>query len=446
MRIAGGTAKIFRVLSNCFQFFYKKFKMLRAIYSLILYLIIPFILLRLLWRGCKMRDYWQRWHERFGFTTLPPGCLWIHAVSVGEFQAAIPLIQQIKYRHPHLAILVTTMTVTGSQRVQAVFGDQVHHAYLPYDLPDAVARFLQRVQPSLLILMETELWFNLLHHCQQRHIPVILANARLSEPSARGYHKIAMITRKMFNAINEIAAQTAQDAQRFIDLGMKPAKVHLIGNIKFDARLPEDLAIRAQQLRQSFGTRPIWIAASTHDEEEVQVLAAFAEIIRQLPETLLILVPRHPERFVKVANLCEKSGYSVVKRSEATPCSAATQIYLGDTMGELILLYAVSDVAFIGGSLVAVGGHNMLEAAAVGVPVIFGTQIFNFAEIGQNLLAINAAHQITNAAELAAIVVDYLSYPELRNQVGQRGLQFVQQNQGALARLIQLMTPYLNRN
>ena len=414
--------------------------MLRALYSLLLYLALPLILLRLFWRGCKMRDYWQRWHERFGFVTVPHGCIWIHAVSVGEFQAAIPLIQQMKLCHPQHAILVTTMTVTGSQRVQQVFGDKVYHVYLPYDLPDAVARFLQQTQPKLLILMETELWFNLLYHCHQRHIPVILANARLSERSARGYQKIAPITRKILSYINHIAAQTSQDAQRFIHLGMNPEKVHIIGNLKFDASLPENIWIQAQQLRQSLGNaRPIWIAASTHDEEEVQVLAAFAAITRQLPETLLILVPRHPERFNKVANLCEKSGYSIVKRSENTPCHSATKIYLGDTMGELILLYAVSDVAFVGGSLVTVGGHNMLEAAAVGIPVIFGTHIFNFAEIGRNLLAIHAARQVENTTELAAAVVDYLTHPELRKQAGQRGLEFMQQNQGTLARLLHLI-------
>jgi len=221
---------------------------------------------------------------------------------------------------------------------------------------------------------------------------------------------------------------------------MNPAKVHIIGNLKFDASLPENIWIQSQQLRQSLGNaRPIWIAASTHDEEEVQVLAAFATITRQLPETLLILVPRHPERFNKVANLCEKSGYSIVKRSENTPCPPTTKIYLGDTMGELILLYAVSDVAFVGGSLVTVGGHNMLEAAAVGIPVIFGTHIFNFAEIGRNLLAIHAARQVENTTELAAAVVDYLTHPELRKQAGQRGLEFIQQNQGTLARLLHLI-------
>lgn len=417
--------------------------MQRIIYSFLLYLAIPLVLSRLLWRGWKHHGYWQRWQERFGFVTAPVGCIWIHAVSVGEFQAAIPLIQQLK-QHCRQPIFITTTTVTGSQRVRTVFGDHIYHSYLPYDLPDATTRFLHRVQPSLLILMETELWFNLLHHCQQRQIPVILANARLSERSARGYRNIASITRQMLNCINQIAAQTAQDAQRFIDLGMNPAKVQIIGNIKFEARLPASLAIHAQQLRQSLGnSRPIWIAASTHDAEELQVLTAFAEIKRQLPETLLILVPRHPERFTKVANLCVKSGYSVIKRSDNLPTTVAMDIYLGDTMGELILLYAVSDVAFIGGSLVAVGGHNMLEAAAVGIPIIFGKHIFNFAEIGHNLLTIGAARQVENAAALATVVVDYLQHPEVRHQAGQQGLQFIQHNQGALTRLLDIINTYV---
>lgn len=418
--------------------------MLRTLYSLLIYLLTPLIFLRLLWRSFKSPEYRQRWQERLGFVNIPPGCIWIHTVSVGEFQAAIPLIQQLKQRFPHIPLLITTMTVTGSQRVRATLGNTVQHCYLPYDLPSATARFLQQAQPKLLILMETELWLNLLHHCQQRHIPVILANARLSERSARGYQRIAPIFREITSKINCIAAQTTSDAHRFINLGVDAAKIQVLGNIKFDARLPPDLTEQTQQLRQFLGTRKIWIAASTHEGEEVQILAAFAKIYAQRPETLLILVPRHPERFDKVAILCEKSNYSISRRSKNQPCTAHTQIYLGDTMGELILLYSISHVAFIGGSLVAVGGHNMLEAAAVGIPSIFGQHIFNFTEIAQNLLAIGAAKQVTDADELATVVLDYLQHPEHSQHAGQRGLNFIQQNQGAVAKLLETVTIFLN--
>lgn len=418
--------------------------MLRTLYSLLIYLLTPLIFLRLFWRGFKAPEYWQRWHERLGFVNITPGCIWIHAVSVGEFQAALPLIQQLKQHFPHTPLLITTMTVTGSQRVHATFGNSVQHCYLPYDLPGSTARFLHRVQPKLLILMETELWLNLLHHCHRHHVPVILANARLSERSARGYQRIAPIFHEITNKINYIAAQTPADAQRFIQLGVEAEKVQVIGNIKFDAKLPPDLTEQTQQLRQFLGTeRKIWIAASTHEGEEIQVLTAFAKIQAQLPEILLILVPRHPERFDKVAILCEKSNYLISRRSQNQPCTKHTQIYLGDTMGELILLYSVSKVAFIGGSLVPIGGHNMLEAAAVGIPSIFGQHVFNFTEIAQNLLAVEAAKQVTDVDQLATTVLDYLQHPESIQHAGQRGLNFIQQNQGAVAKLLEIITTFL---
>lgn len=416
---------------------------MRFLYSLIFYLLVPIILLRLLWRGVRTPAYWQRWSERFGLiSTRPPSQnLWIHAVSMGEVQAAIPLIQALRTRFPDQFLLVTTMTPTGSQRVQEVFGDSVWHVYLPYDLPDAVARFLTRVQPKLLILMETELWPNLLHACQQRAIPVILANARLSASSAAGYQRLGGFMSKTLAAISAVAAQTELDAARFIKLGVPATKIHVTGSIKFDTHLPVNLLERAKILRSHLGTnRAIWIAASTHQGEEQPVLEAFQEIRQEIKNLLLVLVPRHPERFNRVAALCVRQGFVIARRSEGNVCTPTTDIYLGDTMGELLLLYAASDVAFVGGSLVPIGGHNLLEPAAIGLPVIMGPHIFECEEIGSQLLEAQAAQQINDARQLAQAVKMYLSDMTLKRQTGEKGRSFVKHNRGALERLLLLLS------
>ncbi len=419
---------------------------MRRLYTILLYLLIPFILLRLLWRGIRAPLYWQRWSERFGFISpLPkPHSLWIHAVSMGEVQAAIPLIQALATQFPTYPILVTTMTPTGSQRVREVFADQVWHVYLPYDLPSAIARFLTRTQPHLLIIMETELWPNLLWACQQQHIPVILANARLSAPSAAGYQRIAGFMRKTLANLSAVAAQTKVDAERFIELGVPPAKIQVTGNIKFDSQLPIDFAKTATQLRNQWGSkRPVWIAASTHEGEEEIVLDAFATLKSEFEDLLLILVPRHPERFNRVATLCQQRGFLTVRRSQGESSTAATDIYLGDTMGELPLLYGAGDVALVGGSLVPVGGHNLLEPAAVGLPVLVGKYVFECEEICHKLLAAQAAQQVSNAEQLAQAVKRYLQDALLRQQTGEQGRRFVEKNRGALERVLSIIYIYI---
>jgi 3-deoxy-D-manno-octulosonic-acid transferase len=360
--------------------------------------------------------------------------LWIHAVSMGEVQAAVPLIQALRTRFQ--SILVTTMTPTGSQRVREVFGDSVSHVYLPYDLPGAMARFLDRVQPRLLIIMETELWPNLLHACQQRAIPVILANARLSASSAAGYQRIGGLTRKMLTSVTAVAAQTEVDAARFIDLGAPPSNVHVTGSIKFDSRLP---AKKAENLREQWGiSRAVWIAASTHEGEEVAVLDAFYHLKQTFNDLLLVLVPRHPERFNRVAALCKRRGFVVARRTEGN-VNTQTEIYLGDTMGELPLLYAACDVAFVGGTLVPIGGHNLLEPAAVSLPVIMGPHVFECAEICRQLLEAQAAQQVNDAAQLANAVKMYLNDAALKRQTGENGRLFVEKNRGALERLLTII-------
>jgi 3-deoxy-D-manno-octulosonic-acid transferase len=419
---------------------------LRYFYTLLFYLFTPVILLRLAWRGWRAPAYWQRWPERFGF--LPKlsrtNSVWIHAVSVGEVQAAVPLIQALQSRFPKQSLLVTTMTPTGSQRLREVFGEKVAHVYLPYDLPDAIARFLTRVQPRFLILLETELWPNWLSACRRRAIPVILANARLSAPSAAGYRWISGLMREMVGGVSIIAAQTEEDAERFLAFGARPAQVQMTGSIKFDSPLPTNLPVQVERLRQQWGRdRLVWIAASTHAGEEEQVLDAFATVRPLFKNLLLVLVPRHPERFQGVAMLCQQRGYVVVRRSEGQTCSAATNIYLGDTMGELPLLYAACEVAFVGGSLVPIGGHNLMEPAAVGVPIIVGPYLFECAEIARRLLAAGAALQVNNSVELARVLAMYLGDANLRKETGEKGRFFVQQNRGALERLLGLVSRYL---
>ena len=410
---------------------------MRYLYSLTFYLLFPMILLRLWWKGLKVPAYRQRLKERLGFfPTLPePGCIWIHAVSLGEMIIAIPIINALKKRYPHLKFLITTMTVTGSGLASKQVNDELSHVYVPYDLPGVVQRFLNRVQPRMLIIMETELWPNLLHYTASRKIPILLANARLSERSARGYRFIPALTRQMLLNINLIAAQTKEDAERFNRLGADSKRVAVVGNVKFDTPVPMELVEQGYALRRSWmGSRPTVIAASTHAGEEEKILKAFSELIKTFPEALLILVPRHPERFEEVALLCKKCGYSVVRRSENQPCNMETQVFLGDSLGELFLYYAASDVAFVGGSLVPIGGHNLLEPAALGLPIISGPHIFNFARISKLLQEADALVWVDDEKSLAKIWSELLSDEFRRTEMGKRGMGVLEGNRGALQR------------
>ncbi len=407
------------------------------VYTALLYLAAPVVLLRLWWRGRRNPAYRHRWAERFGAAPeLPEGCLWVHAVSVGEVRAAVPLVRALQQRHPQHPVLVTTGTPTGSQQVRQTLGDSVAHCYLPYDLPSAVRRFLARTRPQLGLIMETELWPNLYRACAAAGIPIIVANARLSARSARGYAYFARLTRATLSHIRLVAARSAADAQRFHALGMPAERIEVIGNIKYDLTLPADLPTQGQHLRRElFGQRPVWIAASTHAGEDEQVLAALAQVRRHHPDSLLILVPRHPERFDAVAAHCQTAGYPLVRRSSGQACSADTAVYLGDSMGELLLLYAAADVAFVGGSLVPIGGHNMLEPALLGLPVVFGPQIFHFEEAAQQLLDAGGAQLAADAHALADNVAYWLSDASARQQAGESGRQTVLANRGAVARL-----------
>ncbi len=415
--------------------------MVRAIYTLLLYLLLPLVFLRLLWRSIKAPAYRRRWNERLGWFRRPDswGGVWIHAVSVGEVQAVLPLIRQLLDDHPKLPITVTTTTPTGSARVREQLGEQVFHVYFPYDLPTALTGFIRRVRPRVLLMVETEIWPNLLYACRQQGVYSVLANARLSEKSARRYARLGRFGRDTFERIDHVAAQAEADAGRFRDLGVAPENISVTGSIKFDMHIPASLEEQVEVLRREWGGRPVWVAGSTHEGEDELVLFAHHHVLSRFPNALLVLVPRHPERFERVGGLCKRERLRMARRSRTGDYSAETQVYLGDTMGELPVLLGSADVAFIGGSLVNTGGHNMLEASAQGVAVCFGPHVFNFSTISQMLLEQDAAQQVQSEAQLGGLVADWFEDASRRAEVGENGRRVVEQNRGALARLLALL-------
>lgn len=411
------------------------------IYTSLLYLAVPVALLRLLWRSRRAPGYRERWQERLGRTGIspPPGGIWIHAVSVGEVQAIAPLVQLLLDEHPGLPITLTTTTPTGSEQARRLFGERVWHSYMPLDLPAFIGRFLDRVQPRHLLMVETEVWPNLLRTCRGKGVKTLLANARLSERSLRGYRRFGTFARRVFGDINRIAAQSEADAERFAQLGVPRGQIEVTGSIKFDMTIPASVIEQVEVMRRNWADRPVWVAASTHEGEEEIMLAAHARLLRQLPEALLILVPRHPERFERVVSAIIRAGFEPVRRSEGRLPEGGDPVYLADTMGELPVLLGAADAAFIGGSLARVGGHNMLEAAAQGVPVCFGPHTFNFALISRMLLDAGAARQVGDASELAQVLQSWLGDASRRSEAGEAGRRIVEQNRGALQRLYRML-------
>jgi len=424
----------------------------RFLYSVFFYLILPLVLVRLLWRASRAPAYRHRIAERFGFFKSPAhtGGLWVHAVSVGESIAAAPLINYFLAQHPHLPVVVTTMTPTGSERVQAMFGDRVFHVYAPYDLPDAIARFLNRIQPQLAVIMETEIWPNMVCQTEARGIPLVLANARLSARSARGYGRLGSLSRDVFSRFSKVVAQSAADGARFASLGVPEANLTVSGSIKFDLAIPAELYKHASELRSLWlGDRPVWIAASTHAGEDEVLLAAHRALLAQHPDAVLILVPRHPERFPKVAELIASSDLNFERRSAslasaaAAPVANTTSVILGDTMGELLLLLGCADIAFVGGSLIGHGGHNTLEPAAWGLPVVTGLSDFNFAEISALLEAAGGLQKIDGDRALAEVLQTLFAAPLYRERQGAAAKAVVDNNRGALQRLLAIIEGYL---
>lgn len=410
--------------------------MWRYIYSTLLYILLPFVLIRLLWRSRNAPGYRHRWAERFGFSKIPTQYqqgIWIHVVSVGEAIAAAPLIQSLSEQYS-LPLIITTTTPTGSERVQALLPQNAYHVYCPYDLPGSVKRFLDKARPQMAIFMETEIWPNIIEYCYQRNVPTIIANARLSERSKVGYQRVAKIIQPTLSKITLLAVQYHQDAQRFKELGVKPEQIKITGNMKFDMPISASLLESAESLRQQWGAnRPIFVAASTHEGEEEIILQAFQTILQNHPSTLLVLVPRHPERFDRVYQLCEQSGYKTARRSKPLEDQQEDySIFLGDTMGEVRLFCAASDIAFVGGSLIQRGGHNLLEPAAFKLPVITGPHTFNFAEPTTLLTQAQALSVVNNSQQLASIVDQLINDSQYRTQLGERSLKVVEHNRGAL--------------
>lgn len=417
---------------------------MRRFYSLLLYLLLPYVFFHLLWRGRKQPGYLQHVGERFGFYGKKPKrpLIWLHTVSVGETRAAAPLVNALLERYPDHRILLTHMTPTGRETGESLYGERVLRCYLPYDFPWAVRRFLRHYRPAIGLLMETEIWFNLIAECRAAKVPLLLVNARLSEKSRKKFAKVPGLTREALRNLAGIAAQTADDAARLRDLGA-PA-VEIIGNLKFDIAPPERLVARGKALRLDFGVdRPVFLAASTREGEEILFLDALPHFAT--PGLLIVIVPRHPQRFDEVAQLMETRGIRYQRRSENRPIGPETQVVLGDSMGELFAHYTACDLAYIGGSLLPLGGQNLIEAAAAGTPVLIGPHTFNFTEASELAVQAGAALRVADTTELAATANRLLADPAALGAMAQAGLDFSQRHRGATARLMALIEPHLAR-
>lgn len=414
------------------------------LYNLLLLLLLPLIPLRLLWRARKQPEYLDHVGERFGFykATVTRPVIWLHAVSVGETRAAAPLVEALLARYPDHAVLLTHMTPTGRATGEALFGERVLRAYLPYDYPFAVRRFLRHFRPRLALFMETELWPNMVAGCGQADVAACLVNARLSDKSARRYARFPRLAAGLFGGLAQVLAQTEADAARLRQLGAK--MVSVTGNLKFDVTPPPDVADKGQALRAQLGrARPILLAASTREGEEVLLLDSLDQCA--VPDLLLVLVPRHPQRFDEVASLLEKHGLKFQRKSANENVAPETRVVLGDTMGEMFSYYAASDVAYVGGSLLPYGGQNLIEACAMGVPVLIGPHSYNFAQATEDAIAVGAAQRIGDATELMRAAGDLLKNEAARKTMSDAARAFATAHRGATARTMHELEKMLAR-
>ncbi|MEG3754182.1 lipid IV(A) 3-deoxy-D-manno-octulosonic acid transferase [Psychromonas arctica] len=426
--------------------------LLRLTYRLLLILIAPVFLIGLYKPKPNKPKFGKRWKEHFGLTPAIQkpfeNPIWVHAVSVGEVVAITPLIKALKQQTPSLNIILTTTTSTGANEVEKL-RNLVEHRYMPLDFTFAVKSFIKRMQPRALFIMETELWPNTLYCCQRKNIPVTVINARLSERSAARYKKFPFIFNLLLRNIDFVLAQTQQDAKRFIKLGLSAQQTQVTGSIKFDIKVTPTQLDEAKKLRTALGnTRPVWIAASTHKGEDEQIIAAHQQVLTSIPEALLIIVPRHPERFSSVQELITKNKLSVISRSSQHNITEQTQVYLGDTMGEMMILLGSADVCFIAGSLIGdkVGGHNLLEAAALKKPILNGPSYFNFKEITEQLIALGACTVCHDSREIANAVKYLFANVQVQNEQGEQALAFVEKNQGALLKTSKAMSNLIQNN
>ena len=422
---------------------------MRYLYSLLTYIAAPLFSVVLLFRGLGDRTYWHNFRERFGFgATLAAPCIWVHAVSVGEVQASAALVNTLRERYPDIPIVVTTFTPTGAGRARALFKDRAQVRYLPFDLPGAVQRFFRRIQPRIAVIFETELWPNLYYQCGRRRVPLVLASARLSARSVDRYRRLGALFRETLAQGVVIAAQGEADANRFRTLGSDPGNTHVTGNLKFDFSLPADITERGRALRAYYaGSRPVWVAGSTHGGGEEEALVEAQKLVRaRQPGALLVMAPRHPNRFGEVAAQLVSRGVRFVRRSQVPAAGAIgeSEILLLDSLGELLDFYAAGDVAFVGGSLVPIGGHNLLEPAALGLPILTGPNTSNSADVARLLIERGAAEVVKNPQELADRVIALLADPAARARMGVQGRAVVDANKGALQKLLGLVVPLID--
>jgi 3-deoxy-D-manno-octulosonic-acid transferase len=414
--------------------------LIRWAYTLLLSLTAPFLLFGLYKSKPNKPKFGKRWKEHFGITPKLASAsrpIWIHAASVGETLAATPLIKAMKQSNPEQVIVVTTTTSTGAEQVEKL-GDLVEHRYMPIDFSFAVRGFIKATQPAKMLIIETELWPNTLNTVSKADIPITVVNARLSEKSRANYAKVQPLFNQIHPALTTVLCQTQSDADRFISLGTEPSKVTITGSIKFDISIPDETIKKSHELRQLFGqNRPVWIAASTHKGEDEQLLKAHHTVLKSNPDALLIIVPRHPERFDDVFNLCQNEGFKATRRTAQESITTEHQVYLGDTMGEMLVLIGAADVCFMAGSLIGkkVGGHNILEPAALGVPVITGPSYYNFTEIVESLESQDGV-LILQPEQISSSVNQLFSQPELRKSLTENANVVVNSNQGSLARTI----------
>ena len=420
---------------------------MRFVYILLTYLIAPLWIGALALRGFRDKTHWRGFSQRFGLgPSVASKSIWVHAVSVGEVQAAVPLVEALLDRFPGIPLVLTTVTPTGRARAEALFKQRVDVRYVPIDWPGSVRRFFQRVQPQLAVILETEIWPNLYQRCGSLGIPLVMASARISPRSVNRYRRLVGLFRETLSHGIFIAAQSQEDAERFRSIGASPERTHVVGNIKFDFGYPPDMEARGHELRQMLGpNRPVWVAGSTHEKEEELLLAAHRRIRERFSTALLVLVPRHPPRFGDVSTLLREQGLRFVRRTSAKPVTSDTEVYLLDTLGELPPFYAAGDVAFVGGSLGIdhVGGHNLLEPAALSLPIVAGPHNFNSADVARMLVEREALQIVHNPDELARVVGGLLANPVQRATMGAAGRKTVDDNRGAVKRLMEFLSPLL---
>ncbi len=416
-------------------------RVLRAFYSTLLVVLVPVTVYHLIWRGFRQPEYLHRWSERYAVYATPPlaGTVWVHAVSVGEVNAAAPLVDALLREHPHQRLLVTTITPTGSERVRTLWGDRVEHVYLPYDLRGMVRRFLDHYRPRLGLIVETELWPNLLFACRDQQVPVYVVNARLSARSLRGYRVLRPLVGRALRTLRGVAAQSPDDGRRFVRLGARQAQVSVTGNLKFDMHVDPAWAAFAQDFRQRVGARPVWIAASTHPEEEAAMVVLHRRLRRRWPDLLLLWAPRHPERFRPVVQAALDAGFATATRTLTRWPDADDAVFVIDTLGELMRYYGCAQVAFVGGSLQDIGGHNLLEPAATGTAIVTGPHLHNFADIARQLQRAEAMRVAGDAHAVGDIVEALLADPPARDAMAGAARTLVEEGRGALRRTLALV-------